>query len=155
MAHIFPQSRGLLTDTDQAALRVAGQNVAAHAKNAQLQCVCCDLLSPCSKGTLDAVLSNPPYISTVAFWAMDREVRHYEPMQALWAGLQGVEVHIRLLRQAEQALRSGGWLCMEIGWDQADALRRHVRQNAEGTWTDERVVRDWAGLDRVVALRRV
>jgi release factor glutamine methyltransferase len=155
MAHIFPQSRGLLTDTDQAALRVAGQNVAAHAKNAQLQCVCCDLLSPCSKGTLDAVLSNPPYVSTVAFWAMDHQVRHFEPTQALWAGLQGVEVHIRLIRQAEQVLRSGGWLCMEIAWDQADALLSHVQGSAAGIWTDKRVIRDWAGLDRVFVMRRV
>ncbi|WP_027370637.1 peptide chain release factor N(5)-glutamine methyltransferase [Desulfovermiculus halophilus] len=155
MAHVFPRSRGLLTDANQAALRVAGRNIAAHGKSSQLQCVCCDLLEACEKGTLDGVLSNPPYVSTVAFWAMDHQVRHFEPTQALWAGLQGVEVHIRLIRQAEQVLRSGGWLCMEIAWDQADALLSHVQGSAAGIWTDKRVIRDWAGLDRVFVMRRV
>jgi release factor glutamine methyltransferase len=156
MAHEFPRSRGLLTDVSQAALKVARHNVHDHGKQAQLQSICCDLLSICPQKCLDVVLSNPPYISSAAYWCMDREVRHFEPLQALWSGFDGVEVHYRLIREASRVLRPDGWLCMEIGFDQAAVLTEYLAgRKGEHVWSKPMVVQDLAGLDRVLAVQKV
>jgi release factor glutamine methyltransferase len=156
MGHEFPLGKGFLTDVSQAALHLARKNISDHGHEAQLQCICCDLLSVFPPQCLDVILSNPPYISSAAYWALDREVRHFEPAKALWAGLNGIEVHLRLILESMNVLRSGGWLCMEIGSDQAKVLVEHVQiHRGENAWSNPIVRKDLAGFDRVLALQKV
>lgn len=155
MAHLFPKSRGVLTDVSLSALHVAKSNIAAHGLDLRLSLACSDLLSACRPGSMQAVVSNPPYISTVAYWTMSPEIRHFEPAQALWAGMHGTEIHCALLRQAREVLCSGGWICLEIAHDQADVLQKWLEKNAPLDWIGVEVVKDWAGRDRVLRAQRV
>ncbi len=156
MAHEFPLGKGFLTDVSLAALHVARKNIGDHGKDAQLQCICCDLLSVFLIQNLDMILSNPPYISSAAYWALDREVRHFEPAKALWSGLDGIEFHLRLILESKHVLRSGGWLCMEMGSDQAKMLHKYVQYHrGENGWSKPIVVKDLAGLDRILAMQKV
>lgn len=155
MAHMFPNSRGVLTDLSRGALRVAQRNVAAHHLDSRLGVLCSDLLSAFGPESMQAVVSNPPYVSSVAFWEMSFEIRHFEPVQALWSGVHGTEVHVRLLRQARHTLQSGGWICLEIAHDQADVLQQYLRRYWPRDWTEVSIVQDWAGRDRVLKARRV
>lgn len=154
-ASLFPQSHGVLTDRSLPALRIAQKNVAAHELSFRLICTCSDLVSACRQQSLDAVLSNPPYIGSTEYWMLSKEVRHFEPRQALWGGLNGIDVHLRLIEQALQVLRPGGWLCMEIGHDQYPVLRDQMQAQYANDWAEVDIVQDLAGRDRVLKAKRV
>ncbi len=155
MAMQFPKSHGLLTDMSMAALRVAKKNITYYALDKRLGCICGDLLSMCKKESLQAVLSNPPYISTASYWALSSEIRHFEPPCALWSGMYGIEMHIRLIEQAQWALQKGGWLCMEIGDAQSEPLLHILQSRHPGNWSEIHVVPDWSAQDRVLLAKRV
>jgi release factor glutamine methyltransferase len=155
MAQLFPNSRGVLTDLSLRALHVAHRNLVAHHLASRFSLTCSDLLSAIAPQSMQAVLSNPPYVSSVAYWNMSFEIRHFEPVQALWSGVHGTETHVRLLRQARRTLQSGGWLCLEIAPDQSDVLLECLAENWPRDWTEVSIIQDWAGLDRVLRARRV
>ena len=73
---------------------------------------------------IDAIVCNPPYIRESDYPSLPPEVREHEPRISLVAGPEGTEVHRRLMQQARGWLRPGGWLLMEGGEDQVDALAR-------------------------------
>ncbi len=154
-ASLFPRSRGVLTDRSLPALRIAQKNVAAHELSFRLMCTCSDLVSVCRQQSLDVVLSNPPYIGSAEYWMLSKEIRHFEPRLALWGGLTGIDVSLRLIGQAFQVLRPGGWLCMEIGHDQFSVLRDQIQARSANHWDEVEVVQDLAGRDRVLKAKRV
>ena len=78
---------------------------------------------------------------------MQREVREWEPHVALFAGVSGLEIYSRLLAGAEQVLKPGGRLMMELGYQSLDG----VRELLATSFTDIDVVSDLAGWPRVIA----
>jgi release factor glutamine methyltransferase len=108
-----------------------------------------DLLDPLPLdllGTVDLVISNPPYVGAQEFDSLPPEVRA-DPELAL---LGGTDVHRRLVGASPRWLRPGGWLVVEIGASQGDEV---AAMFAEGGFEDVRVHHDLAGRDRVVAGR--
>jgi release factor glutamine methyltransferase len=99
---------------------------------------------------LDLVVSNPPYIRDNDPHLSTGDVR-FEPRPALRGGPDGLDEIRRIAAQATYRLRAGGWLLLEHGFDQkqavADILRRHRYQYI----TD---YRDYSGLDRVIEAYR-
>jgi release factor glutamine methyltransferase len=79
------------------------------------------------------------------------EVRDFEPRGALVAGRAGTEVHRRLLDQAWKYLVPGGWLFMEVGRGQSEAVCRLAVQT--GRYVGPTVRRDAAGIDRIVRVQ--
>lgn len=100
----------------------------------------------------DLVLSNPPYIPTGDLAGLDRSVRDYEPGLALDGGADGMAFHRRILQACELRLTAGGWVLLEMQYDQGPALRSLA--GAMPFLTDVRVVKDNAGHDRVLMARR-
>ncbi|MCD7813481.1 MAG: peptide chain release factor N(5)-glutamine methyltransferase [Lachnospiraceae bacterium] len=94
----------------------------------------------------DLIVSNPPYIRTRVIEELSEEVRLHEPRMALDGGMDGLEFYRRIVCESRDYLRSGGWLLLEIGYDQgtevADLLRRYG-------FSQVRVSKDLAGNDRV------
>jgi len=157
IARLRPRARVIATDLSGPSLDVARQNATRHAVCERITWLEGDLLEPLVKleleGTIDVIVSNPPYIAE-ADWAMlQPEVRLFEPRGALVAGPQGTELHERLLREAGRYLSPGGALIMEIGAGQARAMRRIVDQIPG--YRFHRLVYDAAGLERVVIIERV
>lgn len=70
------------------------------------------------KGEADIVICNPPYISSTRVQLMDSEISAHEPRLAFDGGSFGVAIIGRLIGEAPQWLRPGGWLCFEIGLGQ-------------------------------------
>ena len=101
-----------------------------------------DLLEGSTPGSFDAVVSNPPYIADGE--VLEAQVRDYEPAAALYAGPTGLEVYERLIPQAREMLTPGGWLILEIGYGQRDALGRLLRE-----WADLSFEEDLQGIPRV------
>lgn len=99
------------------------------------------------EGKFDIIVSNPPYIKSVVIPTLMEEVRDFEPLEALDGHKDGLFFYDRLIEQASEYLRSGGFLFFEIGFDQAEAVSGRMKKSGYGEVT---VVKDFAGLDRVV-----
>ncbi|MDP6124579.1 MAG: peptide chain release factor N(5)-glutamine methyltransferase [Candidatus Latescibacteria bacterium] len=134
------------------ALAVAQENVARHGVEDRITCSISDLLSDLGDERLDAVVSNPPYIAQGDFDTLPTEVREYEPVQALFAGDDGLSVMRRLVGEAGVALAGGGLLALEVGAGQADAVRDLVLSEIPDAEIEVHV--DLSGIERVVMAQR-
>lgn len=99
-------------------------------------------------GSFHMILSNPPYIRSEVIDTLDPEVRDCEPHLALDGGGDGLLFYRRIVEEAPGYLIPSGWLCMEIGYDQGEDLKKLLLES--GRFTAIEVVRDLSGLDRVV-----
>jgi release factor glutamine methyltransferase len=135
------------TDVSLAAIRVASAN--ASRLCAQVEFVACDLVSAFAARSLDLLVSNPPYIPTVEQEGLPREVREHEPPLALYAGPAGLDAYRELVRDAARVLNPGGWLLLELGYRQVEAVRKML----DFRWAAVEIVPDLAGLPRVFAAR--
>lgn len=149
LAHTLPQAQITATDISPAALAIAQQNAARNHVAGRVRWVQGDLLAPLSNENFDAVVSNPPYVADAERDSLPAEVREHEPSTALFAGPTGLEVYRRLVPQAHHVLVRGGWLLMEIGDGQKDA----IQQLLQG-WRSFSIVHDLRGIARVVCAQR-
>jgi len=134
------------TDISPAAAVVAAGN--AERLAARVAVVVCDLTGALAGGSVDLVVSNPPYVPLTQREGLQREVRDWEPHVALFAGESGFELYDRIIADAGRVLRAGGWLVMELGFGSLE----HVRGRLVG-WGEASVEADLAGIPRVIAAR--
>jgi release factor glutamine methyltransferase len=136
-------------DVSPAALRLAREN--ARRFGAPVGFVIGDLASAFANHSLDLLISNPPYVAEGDQAVLPREVRDYEPRVALFAGPEGLDIYRRLVVDAERVLRPGGRLIVELGFGQAEAVRRMLAP----CWGEIEVVPDLAGIPRVLAACKI
>jgi len=156
LLHYSNGCSGVGADISQEALEVAGKNarrLAGQRENASdfagdslIRWIKSDLFDKI-EGTYDMIVSNPPYIPTGVISGLMEEVRDYEPMEALDGKEDGLFFYRRIAAEAYGFLRSGGYLFFEVGYDQAEEVRHMMEGNG---YRDITVVKDFAGLDRVV-----
>jgi release factor glutamine methyltransferase len=143
LAHALPHSRVTAVDLFPAALEVAGRNAQQLGVIDRLTLLTSDLLEAVDSADFDAVVANPPYIAEGE--ELETQVANYEPHSALYAGPTGLEVYERLIPQAARVLKPGGWLMLEIGYGQSDAVRKLMNG-----WAGVTLVNDLQGIPRVV-----
>ena len=101
-----------------------------------------------ASGRFDLIVSNPPYIEREEIEKLDEEVRLHDPVLALDGGADGLLFYRRICREAPQYLKKGAGLFFEIGAGQAGQVTALLKEQG---FHKIRVVRDLAGLDRVVS----
>lgn len=154
MADELPRSGTsvLMTDRSRDALDVARANLAGLGRAASSVRIeegeWFDALPPDS--TFDVIVSNPPYVAVGAA-ELEASVRDWEPHGALFAGSDGLDDIRVLVTGAPRWLRDGGWLVIEIGADQGDAVHALLRTAG---FVDVEVRRDLSGHPRI-ALGRI
>jgi len=94
------------------------------------------------------VVSNPPYVGESEEDTVQLEVRKFEPRGAVFAGPTGLEVIQRLIPQARESLKPGGWLVMEISGTIAERVVGLL-----SNWNDVLVTKDLQGIARVASAR--
>ena len=99
----------------------------------------------------DIIVSNPPYIRSDVIPTLMEEVREHEPIMALDGTEDGLFFYRKIVEESPDYLNGGGMLFFEIGYDQAEDVSRLME---EAGYKDVTVVKDFAGLDRVVYGRR-
>jgi release factor glutamine methyltransferase len=139
-------SRVWATDISAGAAELAAQN--ARALGATVGIVVCDLMSAIAPGSIDLIVSNPPYVPLTQREGLQREVRDFEPHVALFGGETGFEIYERIVADAGRVLRPGGWLVMELGFGSRDRVAAML-----AGWDDLTIEPDLAGIPRVVAAR--
>lgn len=145
LLHYAKGTFGTGADLSGKALAVAKGNVEANGVEARL--VQGDLFEPVT-GTFDLIVSNPPYIASAEIETLAPEVREHEPRMALDGTADGLFFYRRIVQESPSYLKEGGWLCMEIGYDQGAAVRQLMEAQGFATVS---VIKDLAGLDRVVS----
>jgi release factor glutamine methyltransferase len=149
VAHARPACRIIATDVSDAALAVARENAALHTGgNVELRRGEC--FAPVADERFDLILSNPPYVAQGDPHLACGDLR-FEPLQALVAGPDGLDVLRAIIAQAGAHLRAAGWLLLEHGSDQGDSVRPAMLEHGfQEVFTE----RDLAGLPRVSGGRR-
>ena len=98
-------------------------------------------------GKFDMIISNPPYIPTAEIANLMPEVRDFEPMEALDGQEDGLYFYRKIVAGSVEYLKEDGYLCLEIGYDQASAVTEMMKKFG---FKEITVLKDLAGLDRVV-----
>ena len=102
------------------------------------------------EGELDLIVSNPPYPTAAEMQQLQPEVAR-EPAMALEAGEDGLVFYRALAEHYQNALRPGGALALEIGWQQREAVTALLAANG---WVDIACRKDYGGNDRCILARR-
>lgn len=145
---------GVGTDISGRALETAQQNAEANGVEAEfLEGDLYEALDgyDTARGLFDVIVSNPPYIAGEVIETLMEEVRDHEPRIALYGGSDGLDFYRRIIDGADKYLVRGGCILFEIGFDQGQAVTELLRDTG---YTDVSIIKDLAGLDRVVKGRK-
>jgi release factor glutamine methyltransferase len=173
LANELPFAKVYATDISADALKIAEANAARLQLERRVEFLQCDVLQPVVRPSyrgpstradvlgqndtaelhdFDFVVSNPPYVAYSEADKVQKSVKEFEPEVAVFAGKHGLDVLIRLIDQAHAALKSGGWLAMEIGYSMREQVLALL--DAE-VWQESRVIPDLQGISRVIAAQKL
>ena len=97
------------------------------------------------KNSFDLIVSNPPYIALYDP-SVESSVLNHEPHLALFAGSDGLDAYREIISHADEWLATDGWIVLEIGHQQGDAVRELLAQNS---FKQIEIRKDLAGRDRI------
>jgi len=152
-AHHVDNCHVTAIDISAEALEVARSNAETHQVASRIEFIESDLFDAVADGEpFDLILSNPPYVAENELELMSPETRNYEPRTALIAGPTGVETIERLAPQVATRLKPGGSFILEISPMIEDRVMALFRD--QSVWDPQPVIKDLAGLARVVHVRK-
>lgn len=150
LLHELPRAEGIGIDLSEEAARTARDNARANGVGHRAL-FAVGHWAQALDGRFDLVVSNPPYIPSPVVATLDPEVRDYDPGLALDGGADGLDPYRVLLAEAERLLSPDGFMVLEIGYDQADAVSRLA---AARDLERVRLVHDLSDKPRCIALKR-
>jgi len=139
-----PRARVVATDASGPALDVAREN-ARRNRIGNVEFRQGDWYAPLAGESFDLIASNPPYIA-LGDPHLDEGDLRFEPRSALLSGADGLDAIRAIVSDAPSHLRAGGWLLLEHGWEQGEAVRALLR---DAGFFDIATERDLEGRDRV------
>jgi release factor glutamine methyltransferase len=151
LAHERGNATVIATDISEPALGVAAANALRHGVDSRIRLIRTSLLDDVP-GPFDLIVANPPYVPAGPREGLQPDVRDYEPETAVFGhGADGLDEVRLLLTQTPERLAPGGWLLMEFGFGQGDAVRSAV--NAVPELRLMEVLRDLQGHERTLVAR--
>lgn len=109
-------------------------------------------LPPAIRGSVDYLVSNPPYIPDHEWEGVPANVKQHEPTSALRGGADGLKFVAPLIAQAAEWLKPGGLLLIELAACTSEQALSLAGENAELHCA--KIIKDLEGLDRVLSARR-
>ena len=146
LMHYSNACHGVGVDLSTAALGIAKKNANALTQDEDVIFIQGDLWEGVT-GEFDLLVSNPPYIPTYVVKTLMPEVRLHEPLMALDGKEDGLYFYRRILEGCGGHLAGGARAFFEIGADQGEAVSRLMEENG---FYQVKIIKDYAGLDRVV-----
>jgi len=145
LAKELPQAEIHASDISPASLEIARANAARLQLESRIEFHEGDLLAGIEKTAFDFVVSNPPYVGESEEDSVQLDVRKFEPRNAVFAGPTGLEVIERLVPQAREVLKPGGWFVIEI----SGTIAPRIQELLMG-WSNIEITNDLQGIERVV-----
>jgi release factor glutamine methyltransferase len=143
-----PYSKVTASDISSGALEVAQHN--ACDLRASVQFVNSDGFEAFCDSSFDFVVTNPPYIGLEE--PLHEEVKNFEPHQALFGGMTGIEFYQRIATDGARVISKGGLILMEVGYQQASQV---VEVFQSAGWIHVETRNDWSQVPRVVVCSAV
>ncbi|MDI6800562.1 MAG: peptide chain release factor N(5)-glutamine methyltransferase [Thermodesulfovibrionales bacterium] len=145
LAKHFPDADVYGIDKSDTAIQYAIRNASENnIKN--IHFIRGDLFEPVKQIKFTCIISNPPYIRKGDIRDLQREIKDYEPIEALDGGEDGLDFYRRILKDAPKYLKKEGIVLLEIGYDQADDVRKIA---SEAGFKDISFRKDYAGIKRI------
>ena len=141
------------TDISKKSLQIALKNSQKHDCKDKLIFLQGDLFEPfknrIEKYSLEAIISNPPYIDSCDFKSLSPEVKDNEPKIALFGGIDGLDYYRRIIKKSPQYLKKNGFIALEVGLNQSRIVKELIiRENKFNQ--DVEIIKDYLGIERVV-----
>jgi release factor glutamine methyltransferase len=136
-------------DVSAEALSLAREN-AAEAR-LDVEWLLGDLTAPLADGSIDLLVSNPPYLTEAEWHTLEDGVRAWEPALALHSGPDGLDATRRLLDDGRRVVRPGGWIALEVDVNRAGEAAGIARGAG---WRNVVVERDLFGRERYLLAQR-
>jgi release factor glutamine methyltransferase len=150
------EARGWACDLAAPSVELARRNVEHLGLGGRVEVLQGDLLAPLAALALgeglDAIVCNPPYISSGRLQRDRAHLLIHEPREAFDGGPYGLSIHQRVVREASRHLRPGGTLLMEVGEGQATQVMLLLQR--AGSWEQLEARLDTAGVARAILARR-
>ncbi|AYF54165.1 SAM-dependent methyltransferase [Clostridium sp. K25] len=136
-------------DISDIAIEVTKNNINKFQLNNKVYVYKSDLLDEAKRQNkmYDVIVSNPPYIKEEVIPTLMKDVKEYEPYIALCGGKDGLYFYNKITKNSVDFLNRGGLLAFEIGYDQGKEVKDILIENG---FSNIKVIKDLAGLDRVV-----
>ncbi len=150
LAKYIANSQITATDISEEALTVAEKNARNNNVEKQIAFLSSNLWEEIPKEKYDIIVSNPPYIKREIVRNLAQEVQK-EPIIALDGGWDGLDFYRKIIHQADEFLKYGGYLCLEIGYDQKDDVMDLI--DKEEKYKSTYGKKDLYGNDRIVVTR--
>ncbi len=148
LAHYLPSARVAATDISEQALATARINAAEMGVAIDFRQG--DLLAPLAiHPPFDLITANLPYIPQDEYITLDQEVKEFEPVDALMAPGDGLDIYRRFLPQALEKMKQGGYLFIEIAYNQGKKALEMAH-----SFVDVEIIKDMAGRDRILKARK-
>ncbi|MAN74918.1 MAG: protein-(glutamine-N5) methyltransferase, release factor-specific [Henriciella sp.] len=146
-----PGLSGVGIDRSAGAVEVARRNVRTHGLEARAAMLALGWAEWEGWDEMDLIISNPPYIRSDVIGTLDTSVKAYEPHSALDGGTSGLDAYREIISLAARHMKKDAWLVFEIGFDQADEVRKLLEMAGFEAIS---VAQDTGQRDRVVTARR-
>ena len=152
LLHERPLVRAIAVDVSAAAVCLAARNAVRHEVSERIGFIVADRLEAFpEQPVFHLIVSNPPYIADRDWAGLQREVRDHEPRTALTSGSDGLSMIRRLIKEAPAFLGDGGYLVVEIGYDQRVAIEEMIDSSI---WKLSTIRNDLQGIPRTVVLQK-
>jgi len=149
LAKELPDREVYGTDTSDSAIEYAHENAELNMiKNVTF--LEGSLFKPVKELTFDLIVSNPPYIRSNDIKDLQPEIKDWEPQDALDGGADGLDYYRLIIPAVKNHLNEGGYLMLELGINQADAVK-DMAENAG--LKDITLIKDYAGIDRILVTK--
>ncbi len=144
------------SDLTEACVDLALRNVDYLNLRERVQVLRGDLFTPLYglelEGTIDAVVCNPPYISSGKLMSERAALLDHEPKEAFDGGVYGISIHQRVIRDAPDFLKTDGYLLFEFGLGQERQITKLFERS--NRYADFRLESDGEGHPRVASARK-
>lgn len=125
IAKYVPNAKIVAADISKDALDVAKRNAKLNGVANNVEFVESDLFNKLKEKCFDMIVSNPPYIASKDILNLPKDVQK-EPRLALDGGKRGVDFYEKIAENAYKYLKRGGYICLEIGYDQKIAVKEII-----------------------------
>lgn len=148
LAKYLDKSHVVSADISDIALEIASKNAVSNNVDERIDFIKSDVFSNVPKEKkFDLIVSNPPYIRKADIDGLDRQVKDFEPYNALEGGEDGLDFYRKITKESKDFLKSKGILAYEVGHDQASDVSEIMKENG---FEDIYTKCDLQGFERVV-----
>lgn len=153
LASEVPVNKHFAVDVSVEAIKVAKQNAELNCPESSISFISSSWFDGLVENEMfDLIVSNPPYIPTKDIMELEPEIKEYEPFLALDGDVDGLKCVRHIIEHAGNYLRPGGWLMIETGFDQKEAVLDIAY--GVGGYSNAEYIRDFAGNNRVVRMQK-